>query len=317
MPIYDITSSARRRSDGSSDSHRSSSISSLRCQSAYCQYPHPLNGERQPLTHRGPHRRVWYIRRAPLILTLVLAFLFGGIVSEFVQAMLPVSLALLGITIAAVKAFRLCPSCCPHSHSVENFPVRRHTRQPRWRHCLPVPCAPAAHTRAPPLRDCRPVPASGVPHVPRRPGAHTQFRARGSRRGWRRCGRRRDGRGGRVRHARCAQRRVGRRYGRPRRAPGKRIQARRRHCVRSSWHQGLGSCMALALATMTLGRGSIVRGARAGEVYRLGVSGTPPSDPSSSSSVGTISAARSSSLSPPMGVSAIVATRGANGVSAT
>ncbi|GMK54487.1 hypothetical protein CspeluHIS016_0110730 [Cutaneotrichosporon spelunceum] len=37
----------------------------------------------------GPHRRVWYIRRAPLLLTLVLAFLFGGIVSEFLQAMLP------------------------------------------------------------------------------------------------------------------------------------------------------------------------------------------------------------------------------------
>ncbi|BEI85560.1 hypothetical protein CcaverHIS002_0509610 [Cutaneotrichosporon cavernicola] len=37
----------------------------------------------------GPHRRVWYIRRAPLLLTLVLAFLFGGVISEFIQAMLP------------------------------------------------------------------------------------------------------------------------------------------------------------------------------------------------------------------------------------
>ncbi|WVO17545.1 hypothetical protein L204_105240 [Cryptococcus depauperatus] len=37
----------------------------------------------------GPGRRVWYIRRAPLIVTLILSFFVGGIVSEFVQALLP------------------------------------------------------------------------------------------------------------------------------------------------------------------------------------------------------------------------------------
>ncbi|KAK4688274.1 hypothetical protein P7C73_g1832, partial [Tremellales sp. Uapishka_1] len=40
----------------------------------------------------GPARRVWYIRRAPLLLTLVLAFFFGGIVSEVVQSALPANL---------------------------------------------------------------------------------------------------------------------------------------------------------------------------------------------------------------------------------
>ncbi|KAI9633620.1 uncharacterized protein MKK02DRAFT_38278 [Dioszegia hungarica] len=34
-------------------------------------------------------RRIWYIRRAPLILTLTTTFLVGGIMSEFVQSMLP------------------------------------------------------------------------------------------------------------------------------------------------------------------------------------------------------------------------------------
>ncbi|TXT06100.1 hypothetical protein VHUM_03573 [Vanrija humicola] len=37
----------------------------------------------------GPHRRIWYIRRAPLILTVVCGFFVGGIVSEIVQSMLP------------------------------------------------------------------------------------------------------------------------------------------------------------------------------------------------------------------------------------
>ncbi|WVQ85883.1 hypothetical protein IAT38_008051 [Cryptococcus sp. DSM 104549] len=37
----------------------------------------------------GPGRRVWYIRRAPLLVTLFCAFFVGGIVSEFVQATLP------------------------------------------------------------------------------------------------------------------------------------------------------------------------------------------------------------------------------------
>lgn len=54
--------------------------------------PHHL---REPLvrrlTNRGPARRVWYIRRAPLILTLVMSFFFGSIISEFIQGMLPVS----------------------------------------------------------------------------------------------------------------------------------------------------------------------------------------------------------------------------------
>ena len=40
--------------------------------------------------YRGPARRVWYIRRAPLLLTLITSFLFGGIISEFVQSALPV-----------------------------------------------------------------------------------------------------------------------------------------------------------------------------------------------------------------------------------
>lgn len=44
------------------------------------------------LTNRGPARRVWYIRKAPLILTLVMSFFFGSIISEFIQGMLPVSL---------------------------------------------------------------------------------------------------------------------------------------------------------------------------------------------------------------------------------
>ncbi|EIW69825.1 hypothetical protein TREMEDRAFT_17930, partial [Tremella mesenterica DSM 1558] len=34
----------------------------------------------------GPARRVWYIRRAPLLLTLILSFFFGGIVSDNSQA---------------------------------------------------------------------------------------------------------------------------------------------------------------------------------------------------------------------------------------
>ncbi|OXB39403.1 hypothetical protein J007_00771 [Cryptococcus neoformans] len=37
----------------------------------------------------GPGRRVWYIRQAPLILTLFLSFFVGGVISEFVQATLP------------------------------------------------------------------------------------------------------------------------------------------------------------------------------------------------------------------------------------
>ncbi|WOO79485.1 putative protein [Vanrija pseudolonga] len=37
----------------------------------------------------GPHRRIWYIRRAPLILTLFCGFFVGGIISEIVQSMLP------------------------------------------------------------------------------------------------------------------------------------------------------------------------------------------------------------------------------------
>ncbi|WRT70547.1 uncharacterized protein IL334_007545 [Kwoniella shivajii] len=37
----------------------------------------------------GPGRRIWYIRRAPLLLTLILAFFVGGIISEFVQSFLP------------------------------------------------------------------------------------------------------------------------------------------------------------------------------------------------------------------------------------
>ncbi|WVR08467.1 hypothetical protein IAU60_005522 [Kwoniella sp. DSM 27419] len=37
----------------------------------------------------GPGRRIWYFHRAPLVFTLVTAFFFGGIVSEFVQGMLP------------------------------------------------------------------------------------------------------------------------------------------------------------------------------------------------------------------------------------
>jgi len=36
-----------------------------------------------------PARRVWYIRRAPLLLTLVTAFFFGGVVSEIIQSTLP------------------------------------------------------------------------------------------------------------------------------------------------------------------------------------------------------------------------------------
>jgi len=39
----------------------------------------------------GRARRVWYIRRAPLLLTLVTSFFFGGIISELVQSALPVS----------------------------------------------------------------------------------------------------------------------------------------------------------------------------------------------------------------------------------
>jgi hypothetical protein len=46
----------------------------------------------QDLIGRGPARRVWYIRRAPLILTLVMSFFFGSVVSEFIQGLLPVSL---------------------------------------------------------------------------------------------------------------------------------------------------------------------------------------------------------------------------------
>ncbi|ORX41171.1 hypothetical protein BD324DRAFT_678553 [Kockovaella imperatae] len=37
----------------------------------------------------GPHRRVWYIRRAPLLLTVIFAFFVGGIISEFIQGLLP------------------------------------------------------------------------------------------------------------------------------------------------------------------------------------------------------------------------------------
>ncbi|ORY35842.1 hypothetical protein BCR39DRAFT_512481 [Naematelia encephala] len=40
----------------------------------------------------SPARRVWYIRRAPLLFTLVTAFFFGGIISELVQSALPVCL---------------------------------------------------------------------------------------------------------------------------------------------------------------------------------------------------------------------------------
>lgn len=48
------------------------------------------SGQSKAHISRGPARRVWYIRRAPLILTLVASFFFGSIVSEFVQGMLPV-----------------------------------------------------------------------------------------------------------------------------------------------------------------------------------------------------------------------------------
>lgn len=34
---------------------------------------------------------MWYIRRAPLLLTLFMAFFVGGIISEIVQGLLPVS----------------------------------------------------------------------------------------------------------------------------------------------------------------------------------------------------------------------------------
>ncbi|KAL7422669.1 hypothetical protein Q5752_001960 [Cryptotrichosporon argae] len=37
----------------------------------------------------GPHKRIWYFRRAPLLLTLFVAFVCGGILSEFFQSMLP------------------------------------------------------------------------------------------------------------------------------------------------------------------------------------------------------------------------------------
>jgi hypothetical protein len=36
-------------------------------------------------------RRIWYYRRAPLILTLVCGFFSGGILSEIAQGWLPVS----------------------------------------------------------------------------------------------------------------------------------------------------------------------------------------------------------------------------------
>lgn len=36
-------------------------------------------------------RRVWFWRESPLIFTGVFCFFLGGIVSEFVQSMLPVS----------------------------------------------------------------------------------------------------------------------------------------------------------------------------------------------------------------------------------
>ncbi|KAK8850407.1 hypothetical protein IAR55_004325 [Kwoniella newhampshirensis] len=37
----------------------------------------------------GQARRVWYLRRAPLLFTLVTSFFIGGIISEFVQSSLP------------------------------------------------------------------------------------------------------------------------------------------------------------------------------------------------------------------------------------
>ncbi|WWC92138.1 uncharacterized protein L201_007092 [Kwoniella dendrophila CBS 6074] len=37
----------------------------------------------------GAGRRVWYIRRAPLLFTLFTAFFVGGIISEFIQSLLP------------------------------------------------------------------------------------------------------------------------------------------------------------------------------------------------------------------------------------
>ncbi|WVW81008.1 hypothetical protein I302_102999 [Kwoniella bestiolae CBS 10118] len=37
----------------------------------------------------GAGKRIWYIRRAPLLFTLVTAFFVGGIISEFIQSLLP------------------------------------------------------------------------------------------------------------------------------------------------------------------------------------------------------------------------------------
>ena len=40
----------------------------------------------------GPARRVWYVRKAPLLLASAFGFVLGGIVSEVVQSFLPVSM---------------------------------------------------------------------------------------------------------------------------------------------------------------------------------------------------------------------------------
>nr|XP_019008053.1 uncharacterized protein I206_07221 [Kwoniella pini CBS 10737]OCF46834.1 hypothetical protein I206_07221 [Kwoniella pini CBS 10737] len=40
----------------------------------------------------GVGRRIWYIRRAPLLFTLFTAFFIGGIISEFIQSLLPANL---------------------------------------------------------------------------------------------------------------------------------------------------------------------------------------------------------------------------------
>ncbi|WWC98737.1 hypothetical protein V866_005630 [Kwoniella sp. B9012] len=37
----------------------------------------------------GPGKRIWYIRRAPILFTLITAFLVGGVISEFIQSLLP------------------------------------------------------------------------------------------------------------------------------------------------------------------------------------------------------------------------------------
>lgn len=42
----------------------------------------------------GPYRRVWYVRRAPLLLASAFGFVLGGVVSEIVQSFLPVCFVL-------------------------------------------------------------------------------------------------------------------------------------------------------------------------------------------------------------------------------